>query len=615
MSRHRRTVPLFPAFVIATLLVSAALPAFAQAQQALGSGTSLDDARRLTWQRETRAEGIATLRVVVARDPDSIDARFELGKVLTWNGTTRPEGTTILRRLAEDVPEHGDVAETLGEVLSWTVSTREEAVQRLRGLLEREPDRTSAKLILAEVLSWSSPTRDESETLYRSILRADASSIRATVGLARLLSWRGNLSESRSLYKEALSQEPGDVGARVGLAEMERRFGLARSSLSTLSDLPAGTLETPEAFQRRGEAYSDIGRPSRALREYEALLAVDPGNEAARLAVRSIQRGLRPVIEIGGDGSTESGDGATSRVQTSFLPLRFSWRPGGGDVEVALHTGLATYRNDRGYTRDTSAGAGFETPLGNRVRIGGDATLHDFEQDGRELTGGVQARLAVHDRLELQVGVAREQAYSSRMSLGGEPIDGVLYGPVLSKEVFVGAAWRPGQRWDLWSYVSRGTLEGKQIAANNRNAVFAGVGRSFHPGVLTLRPGYSLTWLSYDRDLSGFPPDDLGEDGIVRRGVGGYFSPFRFLNQMARFDATLPVGRSLLILAGGGIGQQHVEDIGSPDFSNRTTSSDGYLGFRLPVSDRVSLRGQISYQDVASAFDRTLARLSMAYSF
>jgi hypothetical protein len=159
-----------------------------------------------------------------------------------------------------------------------------------------------------------------------------------------------------------------------------------------------------------------------------------------------------------------------------------------------------------------------------------------------------------------------------------------------------------------------GRIRGENVAHNARREVYAGAGRSFNAAGVTLRPGYSLNWMAYDLDLGGFPSASVG-DGVSSPGIGGYFSPRRFRNQMVRLDATVPVGQSVSVFGGAGAGRQHVEDSGSRDFSHATASSEGYLGLRLRAGERVAIRTQASYQNVASAFNHVVVQASVTYGF
>ena len=252
--------------------------------------------------------------------------------------------------------------------------------------------------------------------------------------------------------------------------------------------------------------------------------------------------------------------------------------------------------------------------IGDRVRLSGDVVSHEFDRAGRTLTGRGQFQVAVHDGYDVRLGVSREQLFSSRFSLTGEQIGDTFYGPSFVTQAIVGGSARPGGGWDVWAQGTAGRIRGEHVAHNSRQEVLAGAGRSFHAGVVTLRPGYSVSWMSYDRDLGGFPSFNPG-DGVNAPGIGGYFSPLRFLNQMARLDATVPVGGSFSIFGGAGLGRQQLEDSSSRDFSHRTGSSDGYLGVRLLAGERVSIRTQANYQDVASAFNHLVVQLSVTYGF
>ena len=575
--------------------------------------TKLDDAARLTWRLETRATGIAALRTMVAAEPDNASARFELGRVLTWDANTRPEGIELIRDVLERQPRP-DVEEALAEVLAWDPATRGEAVRRLRSVVERAPARVSARLKLAEVLSWEADTRDESRTLYVGVLRDDETSVEAAVGLARVLSWSGRIPESRAWFQLALVRNPEAQDARIGIAELEGWNGRARASLKTLL-LPSGqAIDTPDALRLRAQAYSQLGRPARALDQYERLLALDPGNAVALTASRRLRQQIRPSLEIGTELSTESGDPASTRVETASVPFRFSFHPQGRDTEIALTWAHASYRNSRGSIPDRLVGAGVDAPIGTRVRLSGDATVHSLAGAEGTVTGKGEMQIALNDTVDLRLGVAREQLSSSRLSLAGEWVEGTFYGPSFVNQATL-ALGAHARGWDVWASGTAGAIRGTSISNNARRELFAGGGRTFHPRSVTLRPGYSLAWMSYDVDLAAFPGEFSG-DGVSAPGIGGYFSPSRFLNHMARLDVTLPIGESVVLVGGAGYGRQQVEDAWARGTAVPwVESSDAVLGLRTRLGGRMSFGAQATYQNVAAAFDRTAVRVTLGYGF
>ena len=579
---------------------------------ALAQRLSLEEATRLTWRLETRADGVAALRSIVAASPEDADARFELGRVLTWDARSRVEGVTMLLNVLEQQPGRADVEEALADVLSWSQPTRPEAVRRLRSIVQREPSRLSARLKLAAVLSWDPATRDESRALYTGVLREDRNSTEAAVGLARVLSWSGRTAEARAWYELTLARNPDAQAARIGIAELDGWNGHARSSLKTLSAGPAESIDTPDALRLRAEAYSQIGRPSRALAQYEKLLTIDPANAVALNASRTLRQGLRPSLEIGGERSTESGD-AANKVETTSVPFRFAFHPSGADTEISVTLTQAQYRNSLGSRPDRMVGVGADTPVGNHVRISGELMTHSIDGVDRTYTGRAQLQLALHDGFEVRVGAAREQLYSSRLSLAGEQVGDTFFGPSFVAQGMLAVAAR-AHSWDAWAHATAGQIHGTNIADNARRELFAGAGRSFRAGTVTLRPGYSLGWMAYDRDLGAFPGDAAG-DGVTAPGVGGYFSPSQFVNHMARFDITVPIRDALVIAGGVGVGRQRVEDAWSRGTAAWTDSSDAALGIRVRAHDRISVGVQGTYQDVASAFNRTTVRATLAVGF
>jgi hypothetical protein len=316
---------------------------------------------------------------------------------------------------------------------------------------------------------------------------------------------------------------------------------------------------------------------------------------------------LAPSLEFGVEANTESGDPQTSKLRSLNAPAVFNW--GARDWRYHAGLGLAFFQNEQGSTRRTSVGGGLEGHLGMRVRLAADAALRDFQGGGTEITGRLGVRIAATDRLEVVAGVRRKALDDSRLAAAGETVAGVRYGAVFENAAFAGLSLRPGRRWDLSVQGTLGSLEGEQTEDNDRQAVFAGFGRTFDPGRFHLRPGYTFMWMAYDLDLSGFPPGDLGGDGINTPGVGGYFSPSQFTNHMGRLDLSWDAGERASYAVGGGLGLQRVDDTFTSGYGDTTLSSDLYARGRWRLTRNWDLRGRVSYQNVAAAFNRT--RLSL----
>jgi hypothetical protein len=376
-----------------------------------------------------------------------------------------------------------------------------------------------------------------------------------------------------------------------------------------LAQRGATGVDTPAAFRVRAEAYSRIGRPAQALAEYERLLAVDPTNTTALEASRTLRNGLRPTVEIGTERSTASGT-ALTELEGVSLPFRIAFHPQGGDVELSMIGARETYRNGNGATRRSLVGAGLETPFGNRLRMTLGATMHDTDGGRPQVMGRTEFQIALTDRFSVRVGGARDQITSSRICVAGETINGSTFGPCFVTQALVGlSAQRHG--WDAWAQGTLGSIGGHHLANNQREELFAGAGKSFHMGGSMLRTAYGLTAISFHHAADRFPVSFDQPDAPV---TTAYFSPRLFTNHMARLDLTLPV-HAVVFDAGFGIGRQRVKEDVRYSAAPPARSSDAHVGIRVPSGGRMSIRGDVSRDNVADAFNRVAARVQLVSAF
>ena len=577
-----------------------------------------DSARRLTWSRATRTQGIAELRAVVREDPTAWPPRFELGRARTWDRATRGEGLTLLNALAFEHPENAEVREALAEVLSWSVETRPAAVERLRHLVAAHPDRASARLRLAEILSWSLPSRGDAETIYRDVLAHDPSSTVAQVGLARLRSWSGDFRGAEELYHQAMATAPEDLTARIGLAEVETWSQRPHQALETLGDIPAEGTAPPEARRARAAALAALDRPALALAEYDEILKAYPGDEPARRGAESLRLRLRPQLTIGAYSSTEAGDPRTDKVEVQSVPLSFAWHLA-RDRVVEILSSLGSYRNDLGSSSRFSLGGAMRAPLGLKARISAELQGHHFAESSSKVTGAVELCWEPAERLKLRGGVSRDLLTGSRLSAVGEERgsgpDRTLYGPALADEVYLGVGVRVGHKWDLGARAAAAQIRGHALRANDRTVLSAWAGRAFGSGPVRLRAAATIFRMTHDRDLAGFPPEDLSGDGIGARAVGGYFSPLRFVNAMGRLEASWAARAAVHVFATVAVGRQETEDAQTRPHADRRTSSEALLGVSWDLNPQFGLRALVQRLDVGQAYNWTQAHCDFVWTF
>jgi hypothetical protein len=269
-----------------------------------------------------------------------------------------------------------------------------------------------------------------------------------------------------------------------------------------------------------------------------------------------------------------------------------------------------TYRNGNGATRRNLVGAGLDAPLGNRFRMTVGATMHDTDDAQPQFIGRSEFQVAVTDRLSVRVGASRDQITSSRMCVAGETINGLAVGPCFVTQALLGvSAQRHG--WDGWAQGTVGSIRAQHLAGNQRAEVFAGAGKSFRIGGSMLRAGYALTGMSFRHAADRFPVSFEQPDAPV---TTAYFSPRLFTNHMARLDLTLPL-RAVVVDGGFGIGKQRVKEDVRYSAAPPARSSDMRVGIRVPSSGRVSIRAQVTRDNVADAFNRVAGRVQLVSAF
>jgi len=131
---------------------------------------------------------------------------------------------------------------------------------------------------------------------------------------------------------------------------------------------------------------------------------------------------------------------------------------------------------------------------------------------------------------------------------------------VMENRLEAGASYRLPARFDLYGEAAVGTRTGSNVESNGFRRAGGGLGynavaRAEDQAVSLVRLSASVYYFGYDKDLFGYggaslldaayrpvPVAQLGSDGLPTLaaagvpGVGGYFSPQRFLSALGRID-------------------------------------------------------------------------------
>ncbi len=160
------------------------------------------------------------------------------------------------------------------------------------------------------------------------------------------------------------------------------------------------------------------------------------------------------------------------------------------------------------------------------------------------------------------------------------PFAGMLVGNVMENRMAGGVSHKFDSPIDVYADGGFGTRSGSHVDSNFFKKGDGGIGYSLIAGsdedaVSLLRAGYAFDYFGFDEDLFGFggasllrrngfsmPLEDLGADGIspfptaFQPGIGGYFSPQRFISNTFRLEIKGRVGEALSYKASAFTGWQ-----------------------------------------------------------
>jgi hypothetical protein len=300
---------------------------------------------------------------------------------------------------------------------------------------------------------------------------------------------------------------------------------------------------------------------------------------------RQLTQDLRSHVELTLDAHGENG-GLNERLTY--------WRPGvtvnllRADPTTTLHGGVQIGRYSSGesvlqcwgtrvsagYKRKRSDGGGFQLEAG----------FTHFDTGASTVDGLASYTVRPVEASRLTVAAARSNVEESFLSLAGVtpvvgPFAGQRVGAVMDNRVALGGDYRLPYRLDVYAEGTLGAREGENVPSNPFKRASTGLGwsviaREEESSPSLVRLSVALDYFGYDDDRFGYggaslvdatfqpiPLEALGSDGISpevaedHAGVGGYFSPERFVSLTLRAEARGRSG-SLDYRLGGFIGRQ-----------------------------------------------------------
>jgi hypothetical protein len=203
---------------------------------------------------------------------------------------------------------------------------------------------------------------------------------------------------------------------------------------------------------------------------------------------------------------------------------------------------------------------------------------------------------------------------------------------VHDNRAFLNGTYRLPAHFDVFAEASIGSRSGSQVDGNLFKRAGGGLGfdavaRAADDGLSLVRLSVALDYFGFDEDRLGFggaslldrlgrpiPLDRLGSDGIspvpteTQAGLGGYFSPHRFLSRVVRVEARGRFGTSVDYGASAFVGTQSFTGVST----RRAGGVSGGLTFRF--NERVTLPVVYAWDDFGPFAQQSLvARLVMVF--
>jgi arylsulfatase A-like enzyme/Tfp pilus assembly protein PilF len=227
-----------------------------------------------------------SLRELIGDAPDYLPARAALAEAL--NGQKKlAESREVLEGVLAQDPESADAHFQLGWVC-WQEEQRAEAVEEFRKALAIKPDAYAALLNMAEVLVQLGRT-EEAEKTYRQLLEHDPLFVKGHLGLGKVLAAQKRPAEAEQHYREALRFTPTSPEAHDNLAILlagQNRLAEAEAHFARAVELAPKSASVRSDY---GMLLMQLGRRDEAIEAFAEALRLDPQYSRAKMRLQQAQ--------------------------------------------------------------------------------------------------------------------------------------------------------------------------------------------------------------------------------------------------------------------------------------------------------------------------------------
>lgn len=189
------------------------------------------------------------------------------------------EAEKILDGIVSRHPDSVPARERLAEIYS-TTNRYDKAAEVYQALSERKQASPKFLLRLAQNQEWSRNFTKAAES-YRLYLQEKPNDAGAQLALARMLMQGNNYPEAAKYYRIYLSKNPRDSDARMELANMLIWSGHYSEAVPEFESLQAERPGDIHVHLSLAQCFQELGEKEKALKAYQDVLDLDPGNSAA----------------------------------------------------------------------------------------------------------------------------------------------------------------------------------------------------------------------------------------------------------------------------------------------------------------------------------------------
>jgi tetratricopeptide (TPR) repeat protein len=241
-------------------------------EEPFDKAAALRKAQKSTQERKYD-EAIPLLREVIARFPDDVEPRFQLGLALALSN--RPlDGRLELMQVIDRDSTRADALEHLG-MLAFGAEDRAEAIE----MLERAVKMGAQKVQLYDTLSYlhfQEGTIEEAKKWMHLAIQADPRDPRFRLKLATLSHFIGAYEESRDTLEPLVRDYPTYWDAHLLAGKVYRQLGENEKALASLNKALAKMKGHLEFTQELGMVKLKTGDPNGAIEAFEKVILQSP---------------------------------------------------------------------------------------------------------------------------------------------------------------------------------------------------------------------------------------------------------------------------------------------------------------------------------------------------